>query len=99
MNRSASEARTGVGAAEPMQTPILRFSGHRERAREQTAITIALRVPTLAYCWGPVARGILKAEINSFGRRPFLFGPVMNSDTGTRRVPSVEESSTSAFET
>lgn len=49
-NSSATLARTGVGAAEPMPVRTVRVSGCRARPKAQTAITIALRVPTLEYC-------------------------------------------------
>src|SRR5262249_18371152 len=54
-NASASRARSGVGAADPMHVPTRPSS--RQSANEQTAITIALRVPTLANCCGPPATG------------------------------------------
>jgi hypothetical protein len=57
MNASASVAGSGVGPAEPMQVATRRCSGHSARLNEQTAITIALRVPTLANCCGPAADG------------------------------------------
>ena len=53
--RSASGARSGVGPAEPMPVPTRRGAGSSASANEQTAITIALRVPTLANCCGPGA--------------------------------------------
>ena len=57
MNASASPAASGVGPAEPMHIATRRCSGHSARLSEQTAITIALRVPILANCCGPAAGG------------------------------------------
>ena len=50
MNSSASRARRGVGAADPMHVPTVRLSSSTATANEQTAITIALRVPIFANC-------------------------------------------------
>ena len=95
MKRSASVAVIGVGPAEPMQALTRRCSGHSARLSEQTAITIALRVPILENCCGPSAGGSRYAAISSSGARQLRFGPVTNSAIGTRRVPRVDASSTS----
>jgi hypothetical protein len=55
-----------------------------------------LRVPTLADCCGPAASGGSNAAISSSGSMHVRFGPVMNSVTGTRRVPRTDASSTTA---
>jgi hypothetical protein len=55
MNASASPARIGVGPAEPIHAHTARRSGQMAIESEQTAMTIALRVPIFANCWGPVA--------------------------------------------
>src|SRR5487761_34421 len=94
--RSASAALTGVGAAEPMPVPTWRRSGSRAMAKEQTAITIAFRVPTLLNCCGPFAGATRKAAIRSSFLIAFRLGPVKNSRAGSRRVPAVEASSTTA---
>jgi hypothetical protein len=39
-----------------------------------------------------------KAAMSSLALKTFLFGPVMKSVIGTRRVPSLEDTSTSAAE-
>ena len=62
MKASASAAASGVGPAEPMQVATRRSSGHSARLTEQTAITIALRVPTLANCCGPAAAGSVNGD-------------------------------------
>ena len=98
MNASASPARIGVGPAEPMQAPTARRSGQMASANEQTAMTIALRVPIFANCCGPVAAGRWKAAISSSSRAALRLGPVTNSATGSRRVPVTLASSTSASE-
>ena len=51
-NRSASGARRGVGAAEPMPVPAWRRSGCSARLNAATAMTIAFRVPILLNCCG-----------------------------------------------
>ena len=88
MKRSASLHRIGVGPAEPMHAATPRRSGQIDSASEQTAITIALRVPILANCCGPSAGAMWKAAISSSSARQFRFGPVTNSPTGIRRVPA-----------
>jgi hypothetical protein len=93
---AAAGARTGVGAAEPMPVPTVRRTGSRATATEQTAITMALRVPTFANCCGPGATGSRTDAISSSAARTLRFGPVKNSATGTRRVPRTECRSTSA---
>lgn len=75
-NSSASFARTGVGAAEPMPVRTVRVSGCRARPKAQTAMTIALRVPTLEYCWGPSAFLMCTARISSSGSRALRLTPV-----------------------
>jgi hypothetical protein len=57
---------------------------------------MALRVPILANCCGPVAAGRWTAAISSPGSSALFLGPVKNSSTGMRRVPPVEATSTSA---
>ena len=96
MKSAASTARIGVGPAEPMHALTRRSSGQRATPSEQTAITIALRVPILENCCGPPAGGSQYAAISSSGAMPLRFGPVMKSAMGTRRVPPIEASSTSA---
>ena len=98
MNASASRARRGVGAAEPRQVPTVRSSSSIASANEQTAITIALRVPILENCWAPVAARPWKAAISSSGSSVLRFGPVMKSSIGTLRVPRVDATSTSALD-
>ena len=98
-NASASAATIGVGPAEPMQVPTVRCSGSSASANEQTAITIALRVPTLENCCGPGAGAMWKAAISSSGSSTLRLGPVMNSPIGTRRLPrALLSSSISALE-
>src|SRR6266508_644974 len=97
-NLSASTARSGVGPAEPMPVPTRWVLGSRASANEHTAITMALRVPTLENCCGPAAGSTRKAAISSSGRIALRLGPVKNSRTGRRRVPDVEASSTVASE-
>ena len=96
MKASAAPAGSGVGPAEPMQVATRRSCGQSARPTEQTAITIALRVPNLANCCGPVARASSNAVISSSGASPVRFGPVTNSATATRRVPCTEATSTTA---
>ena len=96
MNCSASFACSGVGPAEPMPVRAWRLPTSSARANEQTAITIALRVPTFENVCGPVAGSMRKAATSSSFRAALRFGPVKNSRTGTRRVPDAEASSTSA---
>ena len=92
-------ARIGVGPADPMHAHTARRSGQRASESEHTAMTIALRVPILANCCAPAAAGRWKAAISSSSRAALRLGPVTNSATGTRRVPVVLASSTSASET
>lgn len=66
---SASLARMGVGAAEPMPVRTVRVSGCRAIPNAQTAMTMALRVPTLEYCCGPPAFLMCTARISSSGSR------------------------------
>ena len=94
--RPLALARIGVGPAEPMQVVTVRRSREMASANEQTAITIALRVPTFENSSGPSAGLIQNAAISSSAAMALRFGPVMKSPTGTRRLPSVEASSTSA---
>ena len=79
-----------------MHVPTRRRSGSSSSANEQTAITIALRVPILENCCAPWAGATWTAAISSSGSSTLRFGPVMKSATGTRRVPRVEASSTAA---
>ena len=82
-----------------MQVPTLRSSGCSARANEQTAITIALRVPTLENCCGPLAGATWKAAISSSGSSTLRFGPVMKSSIGIRRSPrAADATSTIAFD-
>ena len=61
-------------------------AGHRASANEQTAITIALRVPIFANCCGPPARRDAGTPRSARPARSALrFGPVTNSPTGIRR--------------
>jgi hypothetical protein len=96
MKSSASVATSGVGPAEPTQAATRRCSGQSASATEQTAITIALRVPTLANCCGPDAAATSKAAISSSRSIEVRFGPQTNSPTGTRRPPRTDASSTTA---
>jgi hypothetical protein len=58
---------------------------------------MALRVPTLANCWGPVATGMWTAQISSPSASALSLGPVKNSSIGIRRAPpDAEATSTSA---
>ena len=82
-----------------MQAQTARRSGQMASESEQTAMTIALRVPIFANCWGPVAAGRWKAAMSSSSRAAWRLGPVTNSATGMRRVPVALASSTSASET
>src|SRR6266536_1880647 len=95
-NRSASAATSGVGPAEPIPVPTRRRSGSRLIASEHTAMTMALRGPTLANCCGPPATGTCTAATSSSGSRTLRLGPVKNSATGSRREPRTEATSTSA---
>ena len=65
-------------------------------ANEQTAITIALRVPTFANCCGPPR----PAPDTARSARPvpatLRFGPRKNSATGTGRAPRADSTSTVA---
>ncbi len=86
-----------MGAADPMPVPTARRSGCRARANADTAMTMALRVPTLQNCWGPAADGTRTAAMSSSGSRALRLTPVKNSATGTRRVPrAAEATSTTA---
>ncbi len=73
---SASLARIGVGAAEPMPVRTVRVSGWSARPKAQTAMTIALRVPTLEYCWGPSAFLMWTVLMSSSGSSALRFTPV-----------------------
>lgn len=73
---SAAVARIGVGAAEPMPVRTVRVSGCRARPKAHTAMTMALRVPTLEYCCGPSAFLTWTARISSSGARALRFTPV-----------------------
>lgn len=52
-----------------------------------TAITIALRTPTLAYPWNPVTTGTVTETISSPGANAVRLTPTMNSAIGTYRRP------------
>ena len=79
-----------------MHAVTVRRSRETSSASEQTAITIALRVPIFANCCGPSAGAMRKAAMSSSGRRQLRLGPVTNSCTGMRRLPPMEATSTSA---
>ena len=81
-NASASAARSGVGPAEPIPVPTRPRSRSTRTANEQTAITIALRVPILANCSRLPAIGTVMAVTSSSGCRADWPGPVKNSSTG-----------------
>src|SRR3954453_15325014 len=68
-NDSARVGRIGVGPAEPMHAFTARSSGHRWTDREQTAMTIALRVPIFANCCGPPAGATWNAAMSSSSAR------------------------------
>ena len=72
--------------------PHARDAGpRRDSASEQTAITIALRVPTLANCCGPSAAAHVDGGDQLVVAPGTLrFGPGDELATGTRRVPAVE---------
>ena len=65
-----------------MPVPTRRASGCSASANEQTAITIALRVPTLANCCGPARRRTWTAVISSSGSSALRFTPMKNSAAG-----------------
>jgi hypothetical protein len=73
---SASVAGRGVGAAEPNPVPTRPCSGCSAIANEDTAMTIALRTPTLENSWGPAAAGMWIAAISSSGASAERFTPV-----------------------
>lgn len=75
-NSSAVFARIGVGAAEPIPVRTVRVAGCRARPKAQTAMTMALRVPTLENCWGPSALATWTALISSSGARALRLTPV-----------------------
>ena len=89
---SAADAWRGVGAAEPIAAPTPRRSGCRARPKEVTAMTIALRVPTLANCCGPAAGGSWMAAISSSGSSALCLTPVKKSATGMLRAPRAADS-------
>ncbi len=93
---SAARARSGVGAAEPMPVLTVRVSGCSAIPNAQTAMTMALRVPTLENCCGPSAFLMWTRLISSSGSSALRFTPVKNSSTGMRRVPRTDSASTSA---
>ena len=61
-------------------------------------MTMALRGPTFANCWGPRAAGTRIVRMSSSGAITLRFGPVQNSSIGTARAPPDEASSTVAPE-
>ena len=73
---AASGARSGVGPADPMPVPTACRAGCSASPKAATAITIALRVPILLNCCGPVAHGIQTAVTSSSGRPACFLGPV-----------------------
>lgn len=75
-NSSAAVARIGVGAAEPMPVRTVRVAGCRARPKAHTAMTMALRVPTLENCCGPSAFATCTARISSSGSSALRFTPV-----------------------
>ena len=79
-----------------MPVPTRRDPASRASPKDATAITIALRVPILENCWGPVAAGTSTARISSSGSSTLRFTPVKKSRTGTRREPRTDPSSTTA---
>ena len=91
-------ARITVGAADPMAVRTVRPGTSRETANEQTAMTMALRGPTFANCWGPRAAGTRIVRMSSSGAITLRLGPVQNSSIGTARAPPDEASSTVAPE-
>ena len=93
---SASTARSGTGATEPRATRTLWPGRSTTRAREVTAMTMALRVPTLRNSWGPSRTGTRMAVMSSPGIRALALTPVTNSSSGSRRAPPVDCNSISA---
>ena len=81
-----------------MAVRTVRPGTSRETANEQTAMTMALRGPTFANCWGPRAAGTRIVRMSSSGAIALRFGPVQNSSIGTARAPPDEASSTVAPE-
>ena len=81
-------ARPSRRRARPSRGTCRRCARRRRsrRANEQTAITIALRVPIFENCWPPRAAGMWNAAISSSGSSTLRFGPVMKSSIGMRRV-------------
>lgn len=66
----------GVGAAEPMPVRTVRVSGCSAIPKAQTAMTMALRVPTLENCCGPSALGRCTERISSSGSMALRLTPV-----------------------
>ena len=93
---SASAARTIVGATDPRARRIERVGPSTARHAPAMAITIALRMPTLAYPCQPSSTGTVTAMISSSGRRAVRLTPVMNSPTGSSRRPAEPSNSTTA---
>lgn len=73
---SAAFARIGVGAAEPMPVRTVPVSGCSAIPKAHTAMTIALRVPTLEYCCGPSAFLRWTDLMSSSGASALRFTPV-----------------------
>lgn len=77
--------------------PTRRSPGCSATANEQTAITIAFRVPILEKYCGPDAGGVQNARISSSGASALRFTPLKNSATGIIRTPrSADSASTTA---
>ena len=93
-NSSAAGAGRGVGAAEPKPVPARPRPGCSAIANEHTAMTMALRTPTLENCCGPSATGTRTAAISSSGASADRFTPVKNSLIGMSLVPPTDTAST-----
>ena len=81
----AFEARTMVGATAPRASATCPSSASCTRQAEAVEITMALRVPTLAYPCHPRVTGTVTEWTNSPGRREFRLTPVMKSEKWTSR--------------
>src|SRR6266702_849618 len=80
-NSSAASAGRAVGAADPRPVPAQPRRGSSAIANEDTAMTMALRTPTLANCSGPRALGTRIVAISSSGASTLRLTPVKNSRT------------------
>jgi hypothetical protein len=94
--RSASAQRRTVGPTDPRDTPTDEWALSRTTHTLATAITMALRTPTLAYPCHPSTTGTVIDTISSPGWRAVRLTPVMNSPTGTLRRPDADANSTIA---